>query len=974
MPELITLKTTGQTTAMTFPIDRSLSTNRLFDQLDRDRDWVILCATNRIARNLRSTFDQRQIGRGETIWPTPQTSTVDDWLGGMGEQISLLGEVPIEAIPDRVLSPFQERMIWKQSIEAVSKDDPALPLFDLHSLARTATEAHALASTWHLHITGDGGSEETRQFIAWRKRFKETCQKYNWADVTEYQQRILGWLKRDAGKLPPRVVLAGFDTLSPHLSELLAVLTKRNVEIFNLEFSTNTTPTLRAIACDDAETECRAAAAWSRKILAAKPGARIGIVVADLEARRATIAPILDEALNPDALACADDSSPRQYNVSLGLPLTRYALVRTAMALLRLLGSPKGLALTEFGDLLRMPYWSADQSEADMRALVDAKLRERPGQNLNINAVLRVVATLDKGSHSKLHHHLSLLEDAQQKLQKSRRPGEWAIVFRETLIKAGWPGERGLSSTEFQTRAAFFEVLATFAELDVFLGSVSIAAASGEFARLCRERVFQPKTIGQPAVQVLGLIEAKGSEFDALWVMGMNDQHWPPPARPNPLLSAELQRRQQTPGSCAEVQARFALGIHQRLLHSAPDIIFSYAEKEGERELRPSPLITQLLETVTRADSILASGIFGHVGSENHHAAAFDYLDDHLAPPVAEGEKVSGGSGLLRAQAICPAWAFYQYRLGAKKLETPTEGLDASQRGTMVHTMLEMFWKEIKDSPSFLALSEAQLQEAVAAAAEFALAQFEVDQGEKLSATFRQLEAHRLRRLCLEWLAAERGDPAPPDSRQPFRVVACEEKHTVTLGRLRVNLVIDRVDELIEDGRRIVLDYKTGSTLDTHNWFGDSRITEPQLPLYAAIVLAQPEQPPVAAVAFAKIRMRECKFQGIAAEGGLLPGVGGLRSPPSAMNGEEGGDVLAEGEAMITGTKTSEGAGVPDDAWQALLDSWKNRIEAIADEIQRGEAAVRFENKSSLAYCDVLPLLRLSERRLQFEKCREVQP
>jgi exodeoxyribonuclease-5 len=77
---------------------------------------------------------------------------------------------------------------------------------------------------------------------------------------------------------------------------------------------------------------------------------------------------------------------------------------------------------------------------------------------------------------------------------------------------------------------------------------------------------------------------------------------------------------------------------------------------------------------------------------------------------------------------------------------------------------------------------------------------------------------------------------------------------------------------------------------------------------------------------------------------------------------------------MITGAKTSEGAGVPADAWQALLDSWKNRIEAIADEIQRGEAAVRFEDESSLAYCDVLPLLRLAERRLQFEKCREVQP
>ncbi len=940
---------------------------------------VILCATNRLARNIRVTYGQTKIKDGALIWPTPQATTVDVWISRIGEQISLLGEVPVAQIPYRVLSPFQECLVWKQSIEAAGGENPALPLFDLHSLARTSSEANALINTWHLSLSEDSGSEETQQFIGWRKRFHGTCQKNGWVDVPAYQKRVLGWIESGAGILPSRAVFAGFDTLSPHLNELQTVLVKRGVDISNLELSIDLTSTVRVNKCDDANAECRAAAAWARKILGAKPDARIGVVVADLEVRRTILVPVLDEALAPAALVRADDSPPGRYNVSLGLPLTRHEMVRAALALLRVLGRPQGIPLMEFGDLLRMPYWSADQTEADLRALVDAKLRERPGQTLTIDTLLRVAKTLDTEGNGKLLHHLGVLKQAQLTLARPRKPSAWGIGFRETLGQLGWPGERKLSSTEFQTRAAFFDVLAAFAELDVFLGNINIATATSELARLCKEKIFQPETLGQPAVQVLGLLEAKGAEFDALWVMGMNDQHWPPPARPNPLLSAEVQRRQGTPGASAEVQTEFARSIHERLLHSAPNITFSYAEKEGERDLRASPLIADLLGMETSPDMTLAFEFFRHVAVDNHEARAFERLDDHQAPALAEEEQVSGGCGLLKAQAICPAWAFYRYRLGARKLETPSEGLDASRRGTMVHSMLEVFWTGVKDSASLNELSGQALQATVATAAECALTQFEAAQGEKLAATFRKLEANRLQRLCLEWLTVERNDPANLNQRQPFRVVACEEKHTVSLGQLRINLVIDRVDELIVDGRRIVLDYKTGSTVDTKSWFGDRRISEPQLPLYAAVVLARPEEPALAAVAFAKVRLRKCQFIGVGAEGGVLPGATGIRPPPPGTDDEaiEWGvlhNADAPGATAMPDDAMVEDTEVLVDEWQALLDSWRARLESIADEIQCGEAAVRFEDEKLLTYCDVLPLLRLTERKIQFEKCREVQP
>ena len=921
---------------------RSLALGELFDQLSQGKKLVILCATHRLAHNLRLGFGQGQIAAGAARWPTPQATGVDAWLEQIGEQIALQGEVPLAMVPDRVLSAYQEGLVWQQAIVAVGGDDPALALFDVQGLARTAAEAQALIDTWQLPVDGDGGSEETRQFLRWRRRFGELCKKNGWVDQSEYQSRIMTWLARGAGRLPECVVFAGFDAVSPHLERLRAVLAGRGVDIAIADFRGTPAGIQRTVACDDAETECRAAAAWAQDILRTRPDARIGIVVADLEARRAIIAPILEEILEPAGRLAGDDASPRQYNLSLGLPLSRHAMVDTALALLRLLAQRQGLALTEFGDLLRQPYWSADQDEADLRAQMDARLRQGPSRSLSVEAAGRLAKSL--AGDGRLVQHLGLLAQAQQSLAKARKPGAWAAAFEEILDRVGWPGQRALSSSEFQVRSSFLEVLAQFGELDAFLGSIGIAAATAELARQCREKLFQPQTLGQPPLQVLGLIEAKGAQFDALWVMGMNDQHWPPPARPNPLLSAEQQRRQRTPGASAEVQGEFARAIQQRLLHSAPDITFSYAQKEGERELRPSPLIDGV--GLARRCSRQEAAPPAEPGLAHQAPGACELVDDHLAPPLAPGETVSGGSGLLKAQAICPAWAFYRYRLAAAKLETPSEGLDASSRGTLVHATLEALWTALGAASALRALSAEELQRAIGEAVAQALQRFEGELGEPLAPTFRRLEAQRLQRLAAQWLAVERV-PEEAGGRAAFRVLACEQEHAVDLGPLRINLVIDRIDELVGDGRRIVLDYKTGSQVDARGW-QDERLHEPQLPLYAAVVLAGADQPQVAAVALAKVRLGQCGFTGVAAEDRLLPGVRGLR----------------ESAAVATGAP---------DPWQHLLGLWRQRLAAIAAEIQRGEAAVRFVDAKDLAYCDVLPLLRVTERQQQFEQA-ETRP
>jgi hypothetical protein len=237
----------------------------------------------------------------------------------------------------------------------------------------------------------------------------------------------------------------------------------------------------------------------------------------------------------------------------------------------------------------------------------------------------------------------------------------------------------------------------------------------------------------------------------------------------------------------------------------------------------------------------------------------------------------------------------------------------------------------------------AQCHEAVLVAVDRALAEFDRERDEPLPPRSGVLERERLCLLIDAWLAveAQRGEA--------FRVVACEERHEVNIEGIKVALVVDRVDELA-DGRRVILDYKTGASVSQASW-GEQRIAEPQLPIYAVLAdNGSAAAPPLAAVALAKVRLGDSAFIGIAADAGLLPKVSGI------------------------GDKSARRLYPEMAHWDELLAHWDASLKSIAREIRAGYAAVSFEREQDLVYCGVLPLLRLAERQAQMEACSETTP
>jgi len=489
----------------------------------------------------------------------------------------------------------------------------------------------------------------------------------------------------------------------------------------------------------------------------------------------------------------------------------------------------------------------------------------------------------------------------------------WAKNFQSLLVSMGWPGNRTLTSAEYQTVEDFKEILSQFAAMDMVSSDMDFQTAVADFIRILEDKEFQPET-GDAPVQILGILESAGERFTHLWVMGLDAETWPRPARPNPFLPVWAQRQYHVPHGSAEREFEFARRTTDQLLGSAGQVMVSHPLKDGDTELAPSPLIEEF-------EAVLANSADQNWRLQIYESAAMYPVVDRKGPEVNADTHISGGTGLLKAQASCPFSAFATFRLGARPLETPEPGLNARVRGNLVHKSLELFWERIKTHVALVNLSHEALTDAVHQAVGQAVSQAAKDRPRTFTRIFTRIETERLKALLMEWLAMDR-------ERFPFTVLGREKKLACTVGGVELKTFADRIDRL-DDGRLVIVDYKTGEP-KVQDWFSE-RIAEPQLPLYSFAV-----NEPVAGVVFGQIKKGRVKYLGVAEEGTVISGV----SPPSAI----GRDVE------------------PFAAMSEVISFWHQKIETLAEEVRQGVATVApVSGKTTCRYCGLGPLCRIRE-------------
>lgn len=889
---------------------------------------LIICPTARLVRAIAADIAKAQVNAGNTQWQSPQVLTLTQWLDALTETSLLAGKVQN---PPMRLSAFNEQLLWEEVIQQSLKKNAFGVLFNISGLASAAIEANQYCIAWQLHIPRDGLAEETRQFVQWQQAFQKRCVALGVLENVRYTDWQLEGIKTNA--LKPSIhepsggiSFAGFDQTAPQEARLRDLLKTRGIAVTEYPNKLATPADAQHISLENSEAECRAAVAWAKQQLDTNPQCNIAIIAPKLSAVRNQLADLLDDTLCPASARPALFSCTRPYNFSLGTPLIEQPMIQAALNLLRLFTSYQ-TSQADISKILLSPFWSNYAKEADARAQLDAYMRENAAANLSLNSFINFAKIVLENGLSINQLVQDLIAASAYISNKKAAPSDWAQCFMQILTALQWPRARNINSLEFQTQKAWQKALQQLNALDALDSQVSMQNATSLIQQICTAQVFQPETVHNTPIQVLGMMEALSAPVDAIWVLQMNDHIWPPPARPNALLPSYIQRSARLPNADNSVQASFATGIHQRVLHSANKVIFSSSQRENTTQLRSSPLIKNVAAIANLPLALTLAEKLSETGN-----ADLRHIDDHMAPAVQAGDHVSGGTGLFRAQAICPAWAFYQYRLGAKSLKTPSEGLDNLVRGQLVHAVLAAFWQPDEKKRHFADLrdmSNAALETNINKAINKALHDF-AETTNIATKTLLALEHERLYKLISAWLSFE------IEQGIAFHIVGCELEKQVDISGIEVTLKIDRIHQL-EDGGMVFVDYKTGQAPKTSTWSED-RIAEPQLPIYASFYFDDATQI-IAGLQFGMVKTAEHSFEGVTKD--TFDAEPNKRKPKFTQTFND---------------------------WPSLLAHFKTSIEAIAAEIKAGEASVKFSDTNALTYCEILPLLRLPERQLQFER------
>src|SRR5207253_6720132 len=212
-------------------------------------------------------------------------------------------------------------------------------------------------------------------------------------------------------------------------------------------------------------------------------------------------------------------------------------------------------------------------------------------------------------------------------LFSQKTPAEWARHFSSVLEAAGFPGERALDSDEFQTQAKWHEALGELSRLDRVSKEMSFAQVFQTLRKICADTLFQPESPDTP-IQVLGLLESAGVEFDHLWVAGLTDEAWPLKSSPNPFLPLAQQRKAGIPEASAETSLALDRRITDGWKQAAGEVVFSHFTKEEDRDVLPSPLIADVPAKPVELPSYPRSRdlIFA--------ARKISTVEDRVAPPV----------------------------------------------------------------------------------------------------------------------------------------------------------------------------------------------------------------------------------------------------------------------------------------------------------------------------------------------------
>lgn len=311
---------------------------------------------------------------------------------------------------------------------------------------------------------------------------------------------------------------------------------------------------------------------------------------------------------------------------------------------------------------------------------------------------------------------------------------------------------------------------------------VEVRALPDLLERILEQCAVRPPQGGHPRVAIYGLLEARLQQADLMILAGLNEGTWPGLPAPDPWLAPRIRQELGLPG----VEQRIGLAAHDfASALGAPEVVISRSRRAGNAPAIASRFWLRL------------EAIAGENLRHAHEPLCWaDALDDPGAVkpsprPMPRPPLALRPSALAVTQAdrlAADPYAFYAGRiLRLQKLERVDADPGAAWRGTLVHKVLELWFREDRCDPARL---EARTAEMVGGIGSHPIV--------------RALWLPRVME-SVRWLGAQ----VAQDAEQGRHIIAVETKGAITLGGISLSGTADRIDRFA-DGSLAIVDYKTG--------------------------------------------------------------------------------------------------------------------------------------------------------------------
>ncbi|WP_370978635.1 PD-(D/E)XK nuclease family protein [Agaribacterium sp. ZY112] len=875
----------------------------------------LLCANNRQARQLSFVVAEQRPHLLDVL----RCSSADAWLQAQWSWYQQCSPATFDAC---YIDGNQSAQLWDTLLEQTST---LPPLVNKAGLAASLQEAWQLVRDYQIS-TEQLLSEEQEEAVLLNdlgQAYERRCRELNVVDK-EQAALFLSQQVESAADANSHCLLYGFADISPLFWRLLTHCFS-NLSRLALVKANKRLTIHKSL---DADSELHYAAYWAEQCLQKNPSSSIAVVVPDLHKR----ADVLKKSFNKHFNNCSYLFENKEFissffDVSIARPLHNEAIVRCALDALSLasVNVEKQLLLT----ILRSNYCLSGFNAVS--AQLCAYVEQCSDGQVDISELLtkldRVIdAAADVSEADGCLEEISCAAESIKKgllalrqLPRLRHSGtiaSWVDHYLSALGHIAWPGSQSLASTDYQICNAFLASLAKLA------ASEAVSATELSFTQFKKRlQAWMQRDIAQvevpnPGIRVMGLMEAVGLRFDHCLVLGLTEQALPQSPKPTPFIPLAVQKELNMARCSVERELFYAKSMLDDLVACSSEIELSYFTELDGSPLHVSPLLERYRQHAVHGglelgleESSAPSNAIDTWRSDAREMGGLVRVPVGQAPSLEAGARLHGGAYMFDLQWANPLYCFFKYRLGFDTYPSSGLGLNAAERGSLLHSALANLYSRFPSQSALQNLVQHQtLETEITKACKEAVAALR-SKALSYSPLVSAYEYRRLQSAIRQFVERDL------QREQMFVCEQLESLQKISFSGHELHLRVDRMD--LVAGEYVVLDYKTGK----QNLRAMLRfpLSDYQLALYSFCVSSDA----LAAMAFIKVDEKASTFEGVCADQAEL-GIDGLNT------------------LMKLRSDYSD--------WSQALTSWQDQAHKLATEVIEGFAPYWVRNISKMPF------------------------